>query len=174
MAKELKFYPCWLSSVPGGRPSAWQDLAVPYGGNFVVQRPLMQHSSLTSIHPASIKTIRVATLRLDEPKSSSRSFVAAAPDARRQPTGVMKAQVGQRGRLDLLCPCSCGDAGWRRAVDMGNVSLDHLIKRAFWPATLAIGSPATATSSSPGVHGDEVEMLWPRRSLEPTDFGSAL
>jgi hypothetical protein len=51
----------------GETPSSWQELQSRYAGDFILQQPLVQHPALAAINPSSINTLRIMTLRLDEP-----------------------------------------------------------------------------------------------------------
>ncbi len=52
--------------VLGKQLMAWRDIARAYGQDFIVQGFQPQHEALASFHPASLNTLRVITLRLDE------------------------------------------------------------------------------------------------------------
>ena len=47
--------------------TSWEDLRAQYHGNFIVQRRLQQHADLAALNASSINTLRILTLRLDEP-----------------------------------------------------------------------------------------------------------
>ncbi len=50
----------------GGQPVAWDQVVQAYGANFVVQERQLQHPALAEFHPASLNTLRVITLRLND------------------------------------------------------------------------------------------------------------
>jgi hypothetical protein len=48
-------------------PTSWEELRAQYLGNFIVQRRMRQHPDLAALNESSLNTIRIMTLRMDEP-----------------------------------------------------------------------------------------------------------
>jgi ribosomal protein L37E len=85
-----------------GRPFTWEELSTSYENNFIVQRALQQHPDIAAIHPASINTLRIMTIRLNEPKVVSTCLRCGRGGSHvdNQTLGGVACGVGKDGRLN--------------------------------------------------------------------------
>ena len=85
-----------------GRPFTWEELSTWYGSNFIVERALQQHPEIAAIHPASINTLRIMTIRLNEPKVVSTCLRCGKGGSHvdNQTLGGLACGVDKDGRLN--------------------------------------------------------------------------
>jgi hypothetical protein len=86
-----------------GRPWQLEDLEAAYGANFIVQERIRQHPRMAAVHPSSVNTLRLVTLRWDGALRLLLAFARFGVGGRvtdNAGTGGLCCGIDEHGRLD--------------------------------------------------------------------------
>jgi len=85
-----------------GRAWSLEDLEAEYGDDFIVQERIIQHAEMAAVHPASVNTVRVLTLRFGgdvRVETCIARFGTAGRVTDNAGTGGLLVGIDSRGRL---------------------------------------------------------------------------